>query len=128
MEVDIFYKIGIQNTLIICCALLTVSLFCLIFTRAIWAFYLFALLFGFAYGGEVPQIPLLVSRYCGVKSLATLVGLTLFVGNIGGALGPWIAGKIFDITFNYQWAFIVGSLVGLCALILALILKKQNRG
>jgi len=120
-------RIGIYNTLIFCCALLSVSLVCLIFTRELWAFYLFAVLFGFAYGGEVPQIPLLVSKFSGTKSMATLVGLTLFIGNIGGALGPWVAGKIFDLTSDYQWAFIIGALAGLCAVTMALILKRQNR-
>ncbi len=120
-------KLGIYNTLIICCLLLTVSMGFLVITHEIWAFYLFAVVFGFAYGGEVPQIPLFVGKFGGTRAMATLMGLTLFVGNIGGSLGPWVAGKIFDVTANYHWAFIVGTIVGLCSLILALILKRQNR-
>ena len=51
--------------------------------------------------------------------MATLVGLTLFVGNIGGALGPWVAGEIFDNTHSYQWAFIAEPIAALVSLWLA---------
>lgn len=120
-------RLGLYNTLIICCIVVAGSLISLLFTRAIWSFYLFAVIFGFAYGGEVPQIPLFVGKFCGTRAMATLVGLTLFVGNIGGALGPWVGGKIFDLTSNYIWAFIVGIVASLVALILALVLKRQSR-
>ena len=59
--------------------------------------------------------------------MAALVGLTLFIGNIGGALGPWVGGKIYDLTSGYQWAFAIGAAAGLVALTLALILKRENR-
>jgi MFS family permease len=120
-------KLGIFNTLLICCVLLVISLVCLIFTRSIWSFYIFAAIFGFAYGGEVPLIPLLVGKFCGTKAMATLVGLTLFIGNFGGALGPWVAGKIFDVTASYHWAIIIGIFVALISVALALLLKRQSR-
>jgi MFS family permease len=121
-------RIGLHNSLILCCVLVIIALVGLLFTRAVWSFYLFAVVFGFAYGGEVPQIPLFVSRFCGTRSMAALVGLTVFIGNIGGALGPWTGGKIFDMTADYQGAFIVAIIVAVGALILALVLKRQNQG
>jgi MFS family permease len=96
-------RIGIYNTLILCCAVLLVSLIFLIFTNQLWAFYVFAVIFGFSYGGEVPQIPLFVVKFGGTKAMAALMGLTLFICNLGGALGPWLAGELFDISSNYQW-------------------------
>ncbi|MBP1707772.1 MAG: transporter [Chloroflexi bacterium] len=120
-------RIGLHNSLILCCILAVLSMVILLFSGPLWTFYLFAVIFGFAYGGEVPQIPLFVSRFGGTKSMATLIGLTLFVGNIGGALGPWLGGKIFDASASYYPAFLVGTLSITLALILALILKRQNR-
>lgn len=119
-------RIGIYNTMILCCAALLVSLVFLIFTSELWAYYIFAIVFGFSYGGEVPQIPLFVVKFCGTKFMAALMGLTLFICNIGGAVGPWAAGKIYDLTLNYQWAFIATAAVAAVSLIMALILKKQN--
>jgi MFS family permease len=120
-------RINLNNMLILSCALLTVSLITLIFIRSLWAFYVFAAVFGFAYGGEVPQIPMFIGRLFGTKTLATLLGLTLFVTNIGGALGPWVTGLIFDITSSYQKAFWVLAAAGLCATGLAVVLKRYSR-
>jgi len=120
-------RLGLHNILIIVCGLVLASLVCLIFTRQVWAFYFFAILFGFAYGGEVPQIPLLVGSIGGTRSLAALVGLTLFIGNIGGALGPWVAGKMFDLSGHYQWAFSMAAMAAFAALALAVVLKFQRK-
>jgi MFS family permease len=119
-------RAGINNTLIFTCFFVLVSFILLLFTRSLWTFYLFAIIFGFTYGSEVPQIPLFIGKFFGTKSMATLVGLTLFIGNIGGALGPWVAGLIFDSTHNYQWAFIIGAAAALAAVCLAILLKKQS--
>jgi MFS family permease len=59
--------------------------------------------------------------------MATLMGLTLFVGNIGGALGPWVGGKVFDISGHYQWAFIIAAVACLGAFITSFILKRQGQ-
>jgi MFS family permease len=119
-------RLGIHQTLVYCCALVIAAMIGLIFTGPLWSFYLFAVVFGFTYGAEVPLIPLFAGRFCGMKAMATLVGLILFIANIGGALGPWIAGIIYDRTDNYHWAFILAAASGLVALILALVLKKQD--
>jgi MFS family permease len=120
-------KIGIYNTLILTRILLMVSLIFLIFTRSLWAFYIFALLFGLSYGGEIPQIPLFIGKYWGTKALATLVGFSMFVISLGGALGPWIAGKIYDSTQSYEVAFIIGIVASLASLVLVLVLKSRKR-
>jgi OFA family oxalate/formate antiporter-like MFS transporter len=120
-------KIGIHNTLIMTRVFLVVSFICIIFTKSLWAFYLFAVIFGLSYGGEIPQIPMFIGEYFGTKAMATLVGLNAFVTSIGGAFGPWEAGKIFDTTRSYQGAFISGVLAGLLSLILVLILRRINR-
>jgi MFS family permease len=120
-------RIGMYNTLILTHLFLAISFVLLIFTRSLWSFYLFTVVFGFTYGAEVPLIPLFISRFFGTRTMATLVGLTLFTGNIGGALGPWVAGKIFDVTHSYESAFIVGAAGGLISLGLAVLLKRQSR-
>ena len=120
-------RIGNYNILIICCILLIVSFVLLIFGGSLWSLYLFAVVFGFAYGGEVPQIPLFLGKFFGTKAMAALMGVILFVSNIGGALGPLIAGKIYDLDASYRWAFIVGVVVSSGALVVALIIKKQGR-
>ncbi len=117
-------RVGLNNTLITCVLLVIASMASLFFVKSLWSFYLFGVIFGLAYGGEVPQIPLFVGKFCGTKAMATVMGLALFVGNIGGALGPWIGGKIFDMTSNYYWAFVAALIVSILALILTLVLNR----
>jgi MFS family permease len=120
-------KAGIYNTLISTRVFLAAAFICLLFTRPVWSFYVFAVIFGFSYGGEIPQVPLFIGKYWGTKSMATLVGLNTFVITIGGALGSWGAGKIYDTTRSYQGAFIAGVAASLLSLVLILILRRKSR-
>ena len=117
-------RIGSNNAILICGVLLGASLIFLLFTGDPWTFYLFAVFFGFAYGGEVPQMPSLVGRYFGLRAAAALVGVIVAFAGIGGATGAWLAGRIFDATQSYQFAFIVAILVSLASTIIMLVLKK----
>ena len=117
-------RIGGNNAIIISGALMGGSLIFLLFTGELWTFYLFAVIFGFAYGGEVPQMPVLVGRYYGLRAAAALVGIIVAFSGFGGALGSWLAGRIFDITQSYQAAFIVAIVSSLAAITVMLILKK----
>jgi MFS family permease len=119
-------KFGIHNTLILTRVFLALSLVWLIFTRSLFSFYVFTVLFSLSYGGEVPQVPLFIGRYYGTKAMATLVGLSLFIISLGGALGAWMGGRIFDVTGSYEWAFIAGAAAGTGSLILVLILRRYN--
>jgi MFS family permease len=80
--------------------LLAASLVWLIFSNQMWMLYLFAIVFGFAYGGEVPQMPLLIGQFYGLKAVMALTGATSASTRAGGALGSWLGGKIFDVTQN----------------------------
>ncbi len=119
-------RIGSNNALLICCTILMSTLVLLIFSRELWMFYLFAIVFGFAYGGEIPQMPILVGRFFGLKAVAALVGIVLFSANIGGAIGTWLAGQIFDVTQSYQIAFMIAVMASFLAVIMTLLLKKAK--
>jgi MFS family permease len=120
-------KIGIQNILILTSIFLIIAFIYLIFSKSLWQFYLFAIIFSLPYGGEIPQVPLLIGKIFGTKSMATLVGINMLVISIGGALGSWMAGRVFDATQSYLWAFIAGALAGAVSLILTIALKKRMK-
>ena len=117
-------RIGSNNALSICCAILMTTLVWLIFAREPWMFYLFAVIFGFAYGGEVPQMPVLVGQFFGLRAVAALVGVVVFGATIGGAIGAWVGGQIFDVTQSYQVAFTLAAIAGFVAVIITLVLRK----
>ena len=118
--------IGTYNSILICIILRIISLFWLFFCHSPMDFYIFAIIFGFAYGGEIPQIPLFIGGLFGVKSMAALMGLLIFVSNIMGALGPYAGGKIYDLTSHYHYAIMLAFLFSILAFILALRFKKTT--
>jgi MFS family permease len=119
-------KIGSFNSLIITCILLAVSLVWLIFSQELWMLYIFAILFGFAYGGEVPQMPIMVGHFFGLQAVMALAGAMSAATRAGGALGSWLGGKIFDITQSYSTAFIMMAVVAFLALATSLWLKRSK--
>ena len=117
-------RIGADNALLACCIILMSTLVFLIFASDLWMFYLFAIIFGFAYGGEVPQMPVLIGQFFGMRAVAALVGAAVFGATIGGALGSWAGGQVFDMTQSYQLAFLIAAAASLGAITLTLMLKK----
>ena len=68
---------------------------------------LFVPLFGVGYGGMIVLWPLTVGHNFGRQSFGAIAGVLGTLGlSIGGALGPVIAGAIYDNTGSYDWAFV----------------------
>jgi len=109
---------------IIAFLLLLASLLWLIPAKSLWAFYLFAAVFGLAYGGGVTSESPLVAELFGLENHGLILGIIAFGFTLGGAIGPFIVGYIFDVAGGYRPAFMVCSIISCVALILALIIKK----
>ncbi len=101
-------KIGARRSMITCLAIQGTSMLALPFIKADLLFFVFAMVFGFTYGGDVPQVPALVARSFGLVAVSSIYGLVTAVGNMTGALGPIFAGYVFDLTGSYTIPFLVG--------------------
>jgi len=116
-------RIGYKQALIICLGLMSVALFWLIIAKELWMLYLLAAIFGFTSGGSEALFIPMMAKLFGLRSLGVIFGVNAFGFMIGGAIGPVLAGHIFDITGSYQLAFLVGAVVGIIGLIVLLFLK-----
>lgn len=80
-----------------------------------WTLYPFAIIMGFLWLGTAPLTNGLVSQVFGVKYLTTLFGF-VFVGHqVGGFLGAWLGGVVFDATKSYDLVWIGAIALGLIA-------------
>jgi MFS family permease len=100
-----------------------IALILLLFTKDLWMFYLFALIFGLAYGGWSALISVIVAELFGVASLGVILGAVIFGSTVGDAFAPALAGWIFDTTGSYQLAFLICVVLSIVAIVLALLLK-----
>jgi MFS family permease len=119
-------RIGNRRALIVCSIILLLSLIWLQFARELWMFYLFALIYGFAHGGFFALMSPLVADLFGLESHASNLGMFLFLGMAGGAVGPVVTGCIFDATHTYRLAFLVLVFTACVGLFLAFLLKPVN--
>ena len=119
-------RVGSTTALSGCFILVALALIALWFAKGIWIFYIFAVVFGLAYGGVVVLETTVAAGLFGVRSLGIiLASLELFSG-IAGAAGAPLAGIIFDVTGNYRLALLICIALSALAIILSLILLRSK--
>lgn len=117
-------RIGSKQVLIIGFLLMVGALLGFILTNETWMLYLFAAVYGFAYGGcDVPFSPLVAALF-GLRSHGLILGVIGSGFAIGSATGPFVAGYIFDTTNSYQAAFLVCAVIVTLGLILTAVLRQ----
>ncbi len=119
-------RIGDKQSLIICFILMLISLLWLQLAGELWALYLFAVLYGFAHGGFFALISPVVAGFFGIKSHGVILGIVLFFGTFGGAIGSVLTGYIFDVTQSYRLAFWFLTVAITLGLTLIAALKTTN--
>jgi MFS family permease len=81
----------------------------LIWVSRLWMLYLFAIAFGFLWGGSGTIITVLVVDLFGTRSLGAIMGMISGGWCIGAAIGPAIGGYVFDVSGVYFAAFGIGA-------------------
>lgn len=112
------------------CALLGQALpvIILFFAQEAWVFYLFAVIFGLSYGGEMVGFPIINKQLFGAKApLGSIFSFQMVGGGTGMALGGWLGGGLFDMTGDYTWALGASLFIGLLGVPMALALPKHKR-
>ncbi len=80
-----------------------------------WTLYVFSFVMGLLWLGTAPLTNGLVSQVFGVKYLTTLFGF-VFVGHqVGGFMGAWLGGVVFDATGSYDLVWLGAIGLGLMA-------------
>jgi MFS family permease len=85
--------------------------------------YLFAVVFGLGYGGMIVSQSPIVAELFGLRAHGAILGAVVFGATTGGAIGPLVAGRIFDIIGNYQPVFLIYAGVSIISVILTVLLR-----
>jgi predicted MFS family arabinose efflux permease len=77
--------------------------------------YGYAALIGIGYAVTAPLTPAIASDLFGGPRFARIFGVLHFTNSLGGALGAWVAGVIFDATGGYALALPIAAIMALLA-------------
>ena len=116
-------RIGGKRSLVFCFILLIASFLWLQAADRAWMLFVFAVVYGFAHGGFFTVMSPTVAELFGTQSHGLLFGIVFFTGTLGGSIGPFLTGALFDATGSYHLAF--GVLTALAATGLALVLSMR---
>ncbi len=121
-------RVGRKVTAIFCALLQAGAMVWLIWAQDLWMLYLFALVYGFAYGGMSPVMAALVSDTFGLDRIGVILGLLEIGFGVGAAIGPAMGGLIFDARNSYSLAFLLGAVAMLVVtLLISLTRRETNR-
>lgn len=104
VEREVVYVAGIVVMLAAVAALAAIGQ-----APARWAIYGYAVLLGLGYSVTASLIPAMVSDRFSGPHFGAIVGAGLMGSAAGSALGPWIAGYLFDRTGSYAIAFAIAA-------------------
>jgi MFS family permease len=119
-------RIGCKRVMLFCFSLLIAALLWLLLAKALWMLFFFAAIYGLAHGGFFTTFSPSVAEFFGIKSHGALFGIAMFSGTLGGAIGPFVAGYIFDMTAGYVAAIWICTLVAALGCGLILLLKPAG--
>ena len=92
--------------------------------KTVWMLYFFVLFYGIFHGSRVSAHVGILGEFFGMGSLGEIIGITMAIGMLTGALAPYLAGFIFDISGSYFIDFMIVMMLLLGGGIIAIIIKK----
>jgi MFS family permease len=120
-------RVGNRQIFIIGFVMMAAALFWLPIADKEWMLYLFIAVAGFASGGMGASESPLTAWLFGISSHGLIYGVVHVGFTIGAAAGPFITGYIFDLTGDYQLAFLTCAALAIAGLILTIILRPAAK-
>ena len=116
-------RIGNKQAMVLSAGLMMLALFWLLVAKDLWMLFLFGVAFGFGHGGIATMESPIVANVFGIRSHGVILGLVFFSDTVGGAIGPFLAGYIFDVTNSYRLAFLICAILGVINLVAILLIR-----
>jgi MFS family permease len=121
-------RIGRKLSVVLCALLQSAMLVLVAWSRELWIFYVFAILYGFGFGGVSTVTTALVGDTFGAVNLGAIMGAAVVGYALGAAAGPLVGGHVFDLTNDYLIAFLIGAVAILVAVLFVLLIKREAEG
>lgn len=86
----------------------------------------FAAVMGLTFLSTVPPTAGLVAKFFGPANMATLFGIIMFSHQVGGFLGAWLGGKVFEATGAYNWVWYIDIVLAVGAALVHLPIREAK--
>ena len=86
----------------------------------------FAAVMGLTFLSTVPPTAGLVAKFFGPANMATLFGIVMLTHQIGGFLGAWLGGKVFEVTGAYDWVWYIDIVLAVGAALIHLPIREAR--
>ena len=87
---------------------------------------LFAAVMGLTFLSTVPPTAGLVAKFFGPTNMATLFGVVMLAHQIGGFLGAWLGGRVFEATGAYDWVWYIDIVLAAGAALVNLPIREAR--
>jgi predicted MFS family arabinose efflux permease len=87
---------------------------------------LFAAVMGLTFLSTVPPTAGLVAKFFGPANMATLFGIVMLAHQVGGFLGAWLGGRVFEATGSYDWVWYIDIVLAAGAALIHLPIREPR--
>jgi MFS family permease len=108
-------RLTARRALVLCFLIQAVGLSIVFGAARVGIIFVFVPIYGMSIAAPLMLLPLLTAESLGIKRYGLLSGLAGLAQTFGAMIGPIVAGRIFDITRSYSFAFelsIAGMIIG----------------
>jgi MFS family permease len=119
-------RLGNKPVAIMVTSLMFLSMIIIQLSDALGVLYVFAVFFAFGYGGFAAIQSPYVAELFGLKDHGAIFGFSMFIMG-AGAFGPFVTGRIFDVTSSYRLAFVMLAILSFLSILLAIGTNKTDR-
>ncbi|MGV3572227.1 MAG: MFS transporter [Ramlibacter sp.] len=86
----------------------------------------FAAVMGLTFLSTVPPTAGLVAKFFGPANMATLFGIVMLTHQVGGFLGAWLGGRVFEATGAYDWVWYLDVVLAVGAALVHLPIREAR--
>jgi len=87
---------------------------------------IFAAVMGLTFLSTVPPTAGLVAKFFGLANMATLFGIVMLSHQVGGFLGAWLGGRVFEATGSFDWVWYIDILLAVGAALINLPIREAR--
>ena len=92
-----------------------------------WSFYVFAILFGIGFGGEMSAYPVVNRQYFGTGPIGTFYGIEIMGAMVGHAVATALAGFVIFVTGSFATVLVISMAFSFVGVIVVMTLSPSTK-